>query len=239
MRHLLTGGLALLLTAAVLPAQGPPSRADQFKAIQKAWMKAQQDFIAVYRAAKTDEERQEVIDKKQPKPGDYVQRAWKLIDADPKDAVAADALAWVMQMDRSGRDRAIKLLVEHHITSPKIANALSGAPESLLRTVLEKNPHKAVQGQAAFTLATTLQQRRQNKEAEALFEKIVADKEMSAAPHYRGTVGKAAESALFEIRHLAIGKEAPEVTGEDIDGQPLRLSDFRGKVVVLDFWGNW
>ena len=35
------------------------------------------------------------------------------------------------------------------------------------------------------------------------------------------------------------GTLAPEITGEDIDGQPMKLSDFRGQVVLLDFWGNW
>jgi hypothetical protein len=35
------------------------------------------------------------------------------------------------------------------------------------------------------------------------------------------------------------GKRAPEIRGEDLDGKPLKLSDYRGKVVVLDFWGNW
>jgi hypothetical protein len=36
-----------------------------------------------------------------------------------------------------------------------------------------------------------------------------------------------------------VGREAPEIAGEDIDGRPMALSDFRGKVVVLDFWGDW
>jgi hypothetical protein len=36
-----------------------------------------------------------------------------------------------------------------------------------------------------------------------------------------------------------VGRRAPEIVGEDIDGKKLRLSDFRGKVVLLDFWGNW
>lgn len=35
------------------------------------------------------------------------------------------------------------------------------------------------------------------------------------------------------------GLPAPEIAGEDLDGVPLRLSDYRGKVVLLDFWGNW
>ena len=39
--------------------------------------------------------------------------------------------------------------------------------------------------------------------------------------------------------NLAVGKPAPEIEGVDIDGKPLKLSDYRGKVVVLVFWGSW
>ena len=35
------------------------------------------------------------------------------------------------------------------------------------------------------------------------------------------------------------GVPAPEIAGEDLDGAPFRLSDYRGKVVLLAFWGNW
>lgn len=48
-----------------------------------------------------------------------------------------------------------------------------------------------------------------------------------------------AEQGLFEIEHLMPGKEAPEITGEDLDGKPMKLSEFRGKVVLLSFWGAW
>ncbi|MBT7257007.1 MAG: redoxin domain-containing protein [Planctomycetaceae bacterium] len=34
-------------------------------------------------------------------------------------------------------------------------------------------------------------------------------------------------------------KVAPEIAAEDIDGVKFKLSDYRGKVVVLDFWGDW
>ena len=36
-----------------------------------------------------------------------------------------------------------------------------------------------------------------------------------------------------------IGNAAPEITGNDLEGKPMKLSEFRGKVVVLDFWGFW
>jgi peroxiredoxin len=34
-------------------------------------------------------------------------------------------------------------------------------------------------------------------------------------------------------------KKAPEWTLKDVDGKPVSLSQFRGKVVVLDFWATW
>jgi hypothetical protein len=30
-----------------------------------------------------------------------------------------------------------------------------------------------------------------------------------------------------------------EIQGEDIDGRRFKLSHYRGKVVLLDFWGHW
>jgi thiol-disulfide isomerase/thioredoxin len=36
-----------------------------------------------------------------------------------------------------------------------------------------------------------------------------------------------------------IGQVAPEIDGEDLDGVRFKLSDYRGKVVLLDFWGQF
>jgi cytochrome oxidase Cu insertion factor (SCO1/SenC/PrrC family) len=43
----------------------------------------------------------------------------------------------------------------------------------------------------------------------------------------------------FEKNSLQIGKPVPDIEGEDIDGVKFKLSDYHGKVVVLDFWGFW
>lgn len=83
------------------------------------------------------------------------------------------------------------------------------------------------------------------KESEDLFQRII-DKysDLKRYPNLPGeygkiTFGKAATAELFEIRNLAIGKIAPDIEGEDIDGKKFKLTDYRGKVVVIDFWGHW
>jgi hypothetical protein len=76
------------------------------------------------------------------------------------------------------------------------------------------------------------------KESTALFEQV-AEKYADVPSLYRSTLGKIAEGELFEIKFLAVGKPAPDIEGEDIDGKKFKLSDYKGKVVLLDFWGHW
>tara|TARA_R110002094_G_scaffold26761_6_gene39454 strand:+ start:803 stop:1687 length:885 start_codon:yes stop_codon:yes gene_type:complete len=70
-------------------------------------------------------------------------------------------------------------------------------------------------------------------------EAVINDAEFAAIEYFRGTLGEHAERSLYELRHLSIGKVAPDIIGEDIDGTAMKLSDYRGKVVVIDFWGDW
>jgi thiol-disulfide isomerase/thioredoxin len=53
------------------------------------------------------------------------------------------------------------------------------------------------------------------------------------------TLGQEAADRLDEMLNLAVGKPAPEIEGTDMDGKPLKLSDYKGKVVVVVFWGTW
>jgi peroxiredoxin len=47
------------------------------------------------------------------------------------------------------------------------------------------------------------------------------------------------DRTAFVVRSLMVGKTAPEVSGTDLDGVPFKLSDYRGRVVVLIFSAEW
>jgi thiol-disulfide isomerase/thioredoxin len=40
---------------------------------------------------------------------------------------------------------------------------------------------------------------------------------------------------MLELQGPAIGSIAPEIVGDDVLGKPMKLSDYRGKVVLLNF----
>ena len=62
---------------------------------------------------------------------------------------------------------------------------------------------------------------------------------LAAAPALFLASALAQEVKVHPPEDLAIGKVAPDIEGEDIEGVKFKLSDYRGKVVVLDFWGHW
>jgi hypothetical protein len=72
-------------------------------------------------------------------------------------------------------------------------------------------------------------------EVEAAFEQA-AEKYGDVELPFGGNVGDNARTELFAIRHLAVGKEADDIEGPDQNGVRFKLSDYRGKVVLLYFW---
>jgi RNA polymerase sigma factor (sigma-70 family) len=51
------------------------------------------------------------------------------------------------------------------------------------------------------------------------------------------TLEEVARTHLFEIERLELGRPAPEIEGLDVDGKPMKLSDYRGKVIAIFFGG--
>ncbi len=44
---------------------------------------------------------------------------------------------------------------------------------------------------------------------------------------------------VIDGRKFEVGSQAAEIEGKDSEGKEFRLSEYQGKVVVLDFWADW
>jgi hypothetical protein len=113
--------------------------------------------------------------------------------------------------------------------------------ERLLRVLYTRGRRDEIRGVACLVLAQVLRgsaDERKRKESEKLFEEA-ADNYADVKTAFDGTVGRKAKSELFDLRYLSVGKAAPEIKGTDQDGKPFKLSDYKGKVVLLDFWSEF
>ena len=48
-----------------------------------------------------------------------------------------------------------------------------------------------------------------------------------------------AAGRVFRFTKLQIGMPCPDFESVDADGKAFKLSDYEGKVTVVDFWGFW
>lgn len=73
------------------------------------------------------------------------------------------------------------------------------------------------------------------------FDAIQAEKDFLAldAPVRNTELGKEVLAKIMKVKKTQEGAPAPEFTLNDVNSQPVKLSDFRGKYVLLDFWASW
>ncbi|HVS17713.1 MAG TPA: redoxin domain-containing protein [Planctomycetota bacterium] len=153
--------------------------------------------------------------------------------------------------DRELYASSLERLLTDHLGSPLMAGLTLelayGAPDwsapraaEALRAILAGNHDESVQanGMAQLALLVGLDARfgeAGRDEALVLLGRIAeryAERDfigMEAAQFARG--------ARYEIEQLRLGQVAPDFAARDQEGVELRLSDYRGRVVVLDFWG--
>lgn len=138
--------------------------------------------------------------------------------------------------------------------------------ENILTAVAEKHPTHEVRGQATFALGSYYVQTARTDlprpapiegfsdlipkvqpelwlpKAEAAFQQVLKHYADVKSPDGGTRLSEEAAKSLLRVRNIAElkpGKPAPLIAGETVDGQPIALRDYQGKVVVLVFWGSW
>ncbi|MEZ6016000.1 MAG: hypothetical protein R3F49_12850 [Planctomycetota bacterium] len=122
-----------------------------------------------------------------------------------------DAIAALMS--ESKVDDAVKQrMLRKAVGEAKVVTTLAPAKFALGRMLFEDDGTKA--------------------EGKALLEAVAND-------YAKTSWGTAAKAMFITDADLEVGKVAPDFFGQTIDGFGFNLSDYRGKVVLVDFYGFW
>jgi peroxiredoxin len=173
-----------------------------------------------------------------------------ILDNEPASPAALSAAQWLLLNTPDGPEvqKAAEVILQEHVADTNLLDLVAGlermrptCSRPLLEAMLEKNPSAEVRGNACLSLANLRKDAAdegRNKpaaaEAEKLYERVIADfGQVTRGGH---PLAELAKPPLYELRTLTIGKPAPEIEGEDLDGHSLKLTDYRGKVVALVFW---
>ena len=252
----------LLVLLAVLRAAAATAAPADAQRIENNWQLTFDKWALETRVAATPEARAKVWNSR-PDATPFVRQMWDAIGSALSDEGSLVPAAWFLrvapgvvtrQADGSSIpaftkevDAIYKSVETRHLKSSKLiplCMAMATLPDprslSLLEKIQATNPDGKIQGVAALGAAMILKSLGDNpdltrKRLTNLRKAIIqsADVEIGGT-----TVAKLAEDELYIISHLSKGRIAPDLSGLDSGSRPLKLSDHKGKVIVLLFWSN-
>jgi len=174
-------------------------------------------------------------------------------EKEESDPLAGDLLGWVamnggmVPVGQQATERLLEKYPDHAAVERLCLTMNLNFPKAAdtLKLILDKSKSPRVRATAALGLGKKFAADADNPGANS----ADADKAVAQAEKYLAMVvdqfGNANPALKAEAErerkklNLRVGKEAPDIVAKDLDGKEFKLSDYRGKVVLLDFWGNW
>ena len=165
-----------------------------------------------------------------------------------------------VRLDRSSDDDLLKILAianQSHVAdqagyelSLALMHLASHDVVEYQKRVLDQTPLEAAKGVTCYSLTTNLaaidgvaatldppSRAHHRAEQRALIRRAL--EEFGQVPVRGGKLEALAEPMLKRIEHLSVGSMAQNIAGTDLEGVPMSLDDFRGRVVLLEFWADW
>ncbi len=252
MRHGLAAFFVLCAGLALRAQEKPPDFQAQYDQLTAEFGAAQQEYYKPYQEAKTEEESQKIqLDPAKDPRKLFEPRFEELARQAKGTEVGCQCWVWVFSNDfddPAALQRAFDALGGEYVQSPALERCVQmlgwygeqigrDKADGLLEKLIAQSPHEAVRAAALFTQASMVFG---NSDSSADARQAARAKLERVQKEFAKTRYAAqAEGLIFEADHLQIGMIAPDFEALDQDGKPWKLSDYRGKVVVVDFWGYW
>ena len=151
---------------------------------------------------------------------------------------------------------------EHHADNDQLFSVLPvplmmvngsegyAVPKAALQQILKESKNRSVRGQAAYELASNAigaskspreseGNRRQASMDIATYSDLVMTQYADVKTWSGKTVKEQLEGKLFSLNSLVPGKVLPDVEAKNLEDELDRLTNYRGKVVLIDFWATW
>jgi peroxiredoxin len=142
----------------------------------------------------------------------------------------ADVLKADLQMQKQQRDSLVKLATDHQKAAdllwPKINELDDNLKQSRISNIATSTP-SIVTINELYYLRTTIS----TDSLVLLFNRFSAE--------LRNTKYGYVINQYIQTREPQVGDHYTDISGKDFEGKEVKLSDFKGKVILLDFWASW
>ena len=152
-------------------------------------------------------------------------------------------------------DVVLRLILENFAEAEFIEEHIHKLPydlphaelEKYLRSILALNTFDTARARATYQLRSVLNKNLkelEGEEAEMVKAELKSLKDTLLTKHadeenINGIkLLELVEAQEFESK-LEIGKPVPDIVGQDLGGVEFKLSDYKGKVTMISFWGFW
>lgn len=251
MLRLLAVAFTLAVAVPAIPAddskaEPKPKPQDVLRELQAGYTKERSAIVKESQAAEKAEQSRIYTSKMKELNALYVPKFMELAKANLGHDVGYSALVFVFQNGGPQKSpEALDLILQKYekklVANPVLLERAGARGEKALRELIAKNADGDGTVKLSFSLGNMLygqaehapEKKAQLAEVEKLFD-LVTNKGKPGSREF-----DMAKGFLHEIRNLQIGKAMPDLESEDLEGNKVKLSDLRGKVVVLDVWATW
>lgn len=264
-RWFIPAAIALALVgascAADPSAKDDPAAVAAIEKAYKAFSSGQEKILAEYQKLQqkkaSKEELQAVIDRYYTLSADEIPKLFVLAKKAPRSQAAFQVFELVVMQGGDDAASAKEIFVEHHLDKPWIkqyaqmlGQGFDPSAIELLEKIREKNPDREVQAWAELGMGVchlkliksdAEKQAEHVERARTILSEVgqkYADIEMRPGVTLAEYAVEQASKIDANVA-LSVGKEIIDLEGEDTDGKKFKLSDYRGKVVLIDFWAFW